>query len=477
MILAVGIRNILIKGYIGYIMTDLTQEIARFGEVALHGTFTGILRQKLSEQKTIKRKNYFGVTDICNPLQTFFKLKYPEKFVDSIETKKKFSLGNKQHKISEKKFEKIEGFVDKEIILDGELLGIPLKGRADAKINQSLWELKSKEDLPRDINSLIEKYPQDIEQLSFYSLLDPSNPVENYLIFTTHLGSNNYKAFKLKILDLGKIKNLALTRIKKLNDWLNDSNLPDFSYKCRYCNGECIFKEESICNYFDKGGLPCEVIRAIEITDAPEIEEMLSKIELFNKEELVTYSIYNLITARKVINAEHSEILEEEYEGEDKRENKYFIQDLIYKLGYGISSKELENLKEKARIKELYQNKSSFIKFTSNGEEKIFPLLIHISDSIYSNSLNKVSDYKKSELGIHCLNNGFNKGYLIVYFPKQNNEIRVFEMSFNFDKELINKLKNIVEILKNKDKDRIKELNTCPSFIHEHCAFKEICPK
>jgi hypothetical protein len=461
-------------------MVDLTEYFSKFAMSTLpHGTLNGIIKNKLNEQQKNKRKNYFSVTDICNPLQTYFKLKYPEKFKDSIETKKRFSLGKRQHWITKKKFEKIDGFVDSEIILDGELIGIPLKGRADAKIKESFWELKSTTNLPENVQELIERIPQGIEQLSFYSLLSSNNPKENYLVITTQSDSNEYKVFKINILDSGKIKNIALNRVTKINEWLDGENEPEVSQKCRYCYENCVIKKEGLCSHFEKESLPCEIKDFIEIEEVPQIEELLKGIKLFDADKtLITYAIYNLITPRKIIHQENNqEIEEEEYDNEEKRENKQFIQDILYRLDCNVSFEDWDKIKKRQKIKEIYQNKASFIKFISNGEEKIFPILIHISDSIYPSSLIKVSDYKKAELGIHCLNNDSTKGYLIVYFPKQNNEIRVFEISYNFERESLNKLKNIVEIINNKDKSRLKELPKCPSFIHENCVYKEVCVK
>lgn len=459
-------------------MENLTNYFSSFvGNISPHGTLAGLIKNKLNEQQKIKRKNYFGVVDICNPLQTYFKLTYPEMFKQSIETKKKFSMGNKQHKITEKKIEKINGFIDKEIILDGELMNIPLKGRADAKVKNSIWEIKSKGEIPKTKEELIEKYPQDLEQVCFYSLLDPENPKENYLIFVNQTYPEEYKAFKIKILDLGKVKNLALSRINKLNSWL-DGEDPKQEHSCRYCYEDCSLREE-LCKFHEKSMLPFEIANAVEIDEASEIESLLKEINLSKEEkEFINYNLFNLITPRRVIHKNNEDLEEEDYDGSEKYLNKQLIQDIFYKLNLGITYEDFIKLEDSKKIKEIYQNKTSFIKFLSNGEEKIFPLLIHISESEYTSSLNKVSDYKRGELGIHCINNKSNKGYLVSFFPKQNNEIRVFEISYNFPKEAIDSLKQVVNILKENNKERIKELPKCPDFIHEKkCIYRSVCPK
>ncbi len=457
-------------------MDDITQQISTFVvNASNHGSLSGIIKNNLNSQVIKKQKKYWGVTDISNPLQTYFKVKYPEYYKDSIETKKKFALGNKQHAILQKKLEVIGGFVDREIIFDGRLLGIDLIGRVDSKIKNNIWEIKSKEKLPANKEELLEKYPQDIEQLCFYSLIDPENPKENILITTTHSNFNDIKAFKIKINDLGRIKNLALKRINQLNNWLESNNLPLISFKCRYCYEDCNIRSQNICSFFENVSLPCEVKDFIEILDAPEIEEQLKLIKIYEN-NVDYFSIFNIITPKQIIYKEYNEGIEEEdYDNSYKKQHQQLIQDVLYKENLVITNEDLRELKEVQKIPEINQYKNSFIKLNLSGDEKIYPLLIHVSNNINPNTLINISNYKKGELGIHCLNNGINKGYLISYFPEQNHEIRVFEISYNFEKGALNKIKKIVEILKSKDKERLSELPMCPNFMCKDCIYRTTC--
>jgi hypothetical protein len=458
-------------------MDDLTTYFAGFvSKVLPHETLRGIFNKSLNSQESFKRRKYFGVVDICDILQTYFKLKYPDVFEHSIKTKKKFSIGNKHHKIIEKKIEDVEGFVDSEVILDGELMGIALKGRADAKVKDSIWEIKSKAKLPMSVDDLLERYPQDVEQLCFYSLLDPQKPLVNYLVFVSQINPDEYKVFKVSINNLGKVKNLALNRINKLNKWL-DSGLCDNSLRCRYCYDDCVLRMKGICSFFVNKMPQCGVREFISVEEDFEIEKILGNIK-FVEDDLVKYSIYNLITPRKVIHRENEDIEEEVYDGGDKFLSKQLISDLVFR-DYGISFEDFKNLENSKRIKEIYQNKSSFIKRVCNGVEKIFPVLIHVSESKHPASLNNPSDYKKGELGIHCLNNKFNKGYLISYFPNQDNEVRVFEITYRFEgeREIVSGLRDVVGILNEKNSERVNELLRCPDFIHRDCVFRGVCEK
>ncbi len=456
-------------------MEDITQQISKFAlNPNSHGSLSGIIKNNLNKQITKKRKGYWAVTDISNPLQAYFKIKYPEDYKESIETKKKFALGNKQHAVLQKKLEFLEGFIDREIIFDGRMLGINLIGRVDSKIKENIWEIKSKERLPVDKNELIENYPQDIEQICFYSLIDPEYPKENILIFTTHSDFNQIKAFKIKINDFGKVKNLALNRINNLDTWLDREELPPINFKCRYCYEDCSIRTKNKCPFFENPPLLCGVEDFIEIEEILEIEEQLKKIKIYENDANY-FSIFNIITPRQIIHREYTDIEEEPFDNSYKKQHQHLIQNILYEERMSITNDELKRLKDSQKISEINQYKNSFIKLNLNGQEKIFPLLIHVSDNSNPATLLNVSSYKKGELGLQCLNNGISKGYLISYFPEQNNEIRVFEINYNFEKGVLSKLKKIVDILKIKDKEKLNELPMCPSFMCKDCVYRNIC--
>lgn len=459
-------------------MEDITQQISSsIAGLSPHGTLFGIIKNRLNNQITKKRKAYWGVTDITNPLQTYFRIKYPQEYKDTIETKKRFAMGNKQHAILQKKLESLEGFVDREIILDGRILGVDLVGRVDAKVKDNIWEIKSKETLPNNKEELLEKYPQDVEQLCFYSILDPELPKENILIFTTHSDFNKIKAFRIIIKNLGKVKNLALTRINQLNDWLDSKETPTVSFRCRYCNDDCSIKIKNLCTFFENASLPCGVEKFIEVVEALEIESQLKQIKVYDN-EVDYFSIFNIISSRQVLQKESAEIKEDEeepYDNSYKKQNQQLIQNALFEEEMYISNEDLKKIKDAQKIQEINQYKSSFIKLKLGEEEKIFPLLIHISPTTNPNSLLNVSSYKKGELGIHCLNNGVNKGYLIAYFPEQKNAIRAFEISYNFKKDDLSKIKKIVEVIKSKDISRLNELPLCPEFMCRECPYRGSC--
>jgi len=266
----------------------------------------------------------------------------------------------------------------------------------------------------------------------------------------------------------------VINRINKLNDWLDVEGLPSISFKCRYCHDDCTIKSQNLCPFFENLPLLCEVKNFIEIDEIPEIEEQLKQIKVYENDANY-FSIFNIITPRQVIYREYEDVEEESYDNSYKKQHQQLIQNVLYEEGMSITNEELKKLKDSQKIPEINQYKNSFIKLKLGKEEKIFPLLIHVSDNTNPSTLLNVSLYKKGELGLHCLNKGVNKGYLISYFPEQNHEIRAFEINYNFEKGTLNKIKNIVEIIKIKDKEKLNELPMCPSFMCRDCVYRHTC--
>lgn len=455
-------------------MKDTISQFSRCcARINPHGSIQAILKRELQNSISKKRRMHFGVTDICNPLQTYYKLRYPQGFEDSVEKKRKFVLGNRQHWILQEKFKQIEGFEDNEITIDGRLLDIRLVGRIDSKNNGGIWEIKSKEELPTSVEELIEKHSQDIEQLCFYSIIDPSSPKENFLIFTTHHDAEKTKSFKITIKDLGKIKEVVLKRIEKLNGWLDTNDASKHNHKCRYCEENCSLRRDGNCNHFLKGDFPCEVSNFIEISEAPVLDRKLKNIQIYEEEPL-RFPMYSLITPRKFFLRKMLD-KEENYDNMIRNECSLFIQNLLYNNNMLISSKENKELNQSQKNPKILLPRKSFIKLNLAGDEKIYPLLIHINEK--GNPLVNPSSYKIGELGLYCANNGLNKGYLLVYYPNQENEIKVYEVNYNFDKDSVKPIKEIIEILSNQKRDEILKLPACPSFMCSDCIYKEECVK
>jgi hypothetical protein len=448
---------------------NITEDMKKFVVgITPDATIRGKLLKSQEDRKAIIPRKYFFLTDLCDPLDFYLRTKYPDKFQPTLEKKKLFSLGNKIHGIMGKAIEKMDDFVDKEALLDGHLLGIPVRGKIDAEIKKSIFEFKSKQDLPQTASDVIANYPQDVEQLAFYSFLDPMKRKENYLVFVSQDGKYQLKAFKLITKSFKAVGN----KLKKRVELLEQIEFSNGSLKCRYCYDDCILKKENLCKYYDNSTLGCSVKDFVEIIPDKEMEESLNKLMEPNEFEDL-FSIFNIITPRKTLHESTREIELEPYESDmDKEKNKIYFEELFYFSGLNITGQDYKNIIKTNKIPEVYLRKSNFIKI---GQD-IYPCLIFVSYSSYSSSMRVPSDYKLGELSILSTLIGANKGYILTYYPNISNEIRAFEVKLNLSKEAFRKIKEIIDILKLKDNAKINELLQCPEFIHKkECPYKQFC--
>lgn len=433
-------------------------------------TIRGALLNSKDGCKKNTDKEYFFVTDVCNPLSACLKNLYPDKFEPTLEAKKIFSLGNKIHGVMGKAVEELEDFVDTEANLDGGLMGISVRGRMDAETNNSIFEFKSKSELPENVSDVLKKYPQDVEQLAFYSVLDSLKRRENYLIFISQDGGYELKVFKIITKDFEVVEKKLRERVSNLKKVFSGEESLSLFSKCRYCNPDCELMKEGSCEYFSNSELECVVKDDVEIFRDVEMENKMSALVSPDKFEDF-FSVFNIITSRKTLHKSTAE-LDDSFEMDKNRIlNQAYFENVFFKSGLFISGGEYKEILKGNKIPEVYLKKNNFIKIG----EKCYPCLIQVSDSSYEPMLRHPSSYKTGELAILSFLSGFDKGYILTYFPKMNDDVRVFEVKFNFGEGVFEKLKNIVDILKSKDKSKISLLPECPSFMHEKCVYREIC--
>lgn len=286
----------------GYKITDITIQMNKFvsGDITPDATIRGELTKTQQQKKKYSEKDYFFLTDLCDPLQFYFKSKYPERFQPTVETNKLFAVGNRIHGVMGKVIEKMDDFIDTEANLDGHLIGIPVRGRIDAETKKSIFEFKSKQELPSNVQEIFERHAKDVEQLGFYSFLDPMKRKENYLVFVSQDGEYKIKVFKVTTKSFKGIERELKNRIELLKKILSEEESPSVFLKCRYCNEECSLRGDAICEFYKNNNLGCSIKDFIEISHDDDMEKYLSKlIEPKGFENL--FSIFNIITSRKTL--------------------------------------------------------------------------------------------------------------------------------------------------------------------------------
>lgn len=447
-------------------MEDMINFMSRFmTKITPNESLTSFLKTKTQKENgfIFEPREYFFLTSLCSPMDTYMKSKFPD-IKPSLETLKQYSIGNKFHSLAINWFQKMDGFESSESVLDGVYFGLPVRGKIDAKIGNCIVELKTKEIIPNNEKELVEKYPQDIEQVGFYACIDPLKPETNYLIFLSHENPSKLKTFKIIIKDFNKIKLVLKERIDELKDAL-EKNDPSRLGKCRYdgkYNLEEIFPELEL---FERG---CEIFDFIEISEDEEFNEKFKEVMSSWDGYQDTITPYNIIAPRKYLNKQITGVAEEFFEDSNKVRDKNYVREMAFELKNSFSPK--ENTIPEKFFKEIPFSTHSWINLISSidREGKTLPFLAHSSSDTRPEALNQPPQYKIAELGIIVANFNLSKGILIIYYPKLGeNQYKVFEINYSFPDSCKIKIKEIIEILKLEDINKLKELPPCPSWMHK----------
>jgi len=396
-------------------------------------------------------RNYFNITEICTPSDTFADRKLGK--TKSKKLKPILAQGNKIHAIAQNWLKHHRNYCGSEATLDGNFMGIPARGRVDGRIQESIIEIKSINDLPESPEYIIQNYPQYVEQVAFYSIIDPLKPKENYLVFITKESPYKIKSFKLSILDYEKVKNYLKKRIYQLKNVLEDKENPTIFGKCRYCYPfDCNVKEK--CQIKELESLKCDIKEFIK----------LEEDEQFTKDYL-SYSSYNILAPRKYCLKKLFDF--EENFGKRDSASKAYFGNLIFKFR---KTESLFDEKVPSKFKNFELNKYNWFKDKTSiyPEGKRTPFITEVTKRA---DFDSPGDYKIAELGINLMAHGLTKGMVFSYFPLRD-KIKVFEITFDFKGTYLEELKKIIKGLENPED--FKSLPKC-SFGCERCVYRKEC--
>ncbi|GAG06310.1 unnamed protein product, partial [marine sediment metagenome] len=252
----------------------------------------------LKEGSVKSSLDYFAVTKLCLPIDTFIEQKFGKE--KSQKLKEIMAQGNRIHAIVQNWLKRHKDYCGSEATLDGRLIGIPARGRVDGRINEIIIEIKSIKELPEKTKDIIEKYPQYIEQVAFYSVIDPLAPKENYLVFVTKEYPYTIKSFKLSVLNPEAIKNILKKRIYLLREILEGKKDPKILGKCRYCYEEdCSVKKEGKCSLFDLEPLECEIKDYVELVEDMNFSSEIENLKKKYGKDYKFYPAYYILCPRQ----------------------------------------------------------------------------------------------------------------------------------------------------------------------------------
>lgn len=415
-------------------------------------------------------RDYFFLTSLCDPMNDFVKKKLPSR-EESIESMKRIIRGNKLHAFAKFWYEKISGYDSSEAYLDGIHFGLPIIGKIDAKIGDSIVELKTKEIIPESIKDILERCPSDIEQLGFYTVLDPTKPIVNYLVYLSQDNPPKIKTFKVSIKDHNKIKGVLKKRCDELKNALSEND-PSLLGRCRFCNESCSLKRDNMCKWSNLPRKECEIIEFIDIL---EDNEFSKKFEIAMKSwdgKEKSLSVFSIIAPRKHF---HKNILgaEEPFEEDvNSIKNKDYIRKLAFDLKKNHDSKKITI--PNSMFPEISFSEHSWFNYISskNPKGEYLPYIAKVSTSCKESSLSFPHPYRLGELGIVCSVFNISRGLIFLYYPNiGGGKYKVFKVEYSFDGTCNKEIKKIVDILKSEDDSLIKELPKCPLFFHKDCNF------
>jgi len=460
-------------------MDRIDKIITKESKISPSESLRGLLINSMSNQEEIgPPKGYYYLTSLCNPVQDFLKRIYPKiKQKTNPEQEKTRVRGNKIHRFAEIWIQNMDKFFSSESNLDGFFIGIRTTGRIDAKVDNHILEFKSKKRLPFDINEIIERYPHDLEQLAFYSVIDPSCSNENYLIFISQDIKQEMKVFKITTKNKEEIIKILKQRINLL-DGAQKKHVPAEKLgKCRFCNEyECVFLEKDLCvwknNYF-----PCGVLDFIKIEEDHEFKKKLSfaKSQWNKKSEL--FRINDLISARGVLYCNSLEKMEDDW---TEPIEKTLAKDYASNITFNFIKQHGEKISEvpSPKIKEIKKHKLWLrLKTSKDVKGKIAPYVVGASLTNNEWYLRYPPSYKVMELGLVCAIYGKSKGYVFEYLPNLDVKFRAYEVSFESPEKIVKEINRILNILQLNDINKFKELPLCPDFFCKNCSIKEYCDK
>jgi len=423
-----------------------------------------------NSQNNTQRGSNLRVTDLVNPIHAYYDIKN-QKIENPIELDKKYNYG----KFIEEKVRIIlssePGYAGSQGYVDGSKVGMPdVKGKIDFRLDDTIIEFKTSEyDIP-DVRQLINKNPQDLEQLLLYVLFTGRTKMDHILLYLTERYPNLVpRQFKVKIRDEEKLLSYFKARYENLKKAIEDNN-PDGLGICRYYEGMCKFKVKQICKCDAESNINVgEMQESILLCPVSEnIGDKIANENLFRKYDK-SMALWDIFTPRKwVLKASNPYDYQEWDEtGKDRYYLKKEIEHRFVDKGllkYGNLSKDTPQVKDQL-----------FYEPGTEKEQEKYPFLVRVRDRVLTG---KPTNVYLALLGLQCSLSNTNKGYIFV-FASENNVGILYEISFEKLRNVRSKaLKIIDNAIKSINKKIVEQPRPiCPTFIFKEkpCLTNCIC--
>ena len=439
------------------------------------------MTQQLTEQPT--PIDYYYVTHLTNPAQAFFSRLCPE-IRKPPSLARKLALGKQLHSRASVWFRTLPDFVVEEGTIDGAWVELPgVRGKIDYRVGDSIFELKTKNNLPETPEEIISFYPQDLEQLAFYSVIHPSSPKVNYLIFMNNSSPFNLKAFRVVTKDAGTIKSILIYRMNALNKSFETSD-PSRLGKCRYYEHGCEFHVSGSCSCDSAKSIDMSALqRSVRIDFDEDFTRRLENAkDTHGASDVFSLTTRDIIAPRKHY-METISGLESLYGGGERDEYKACALESVNKLkerhGIELSRSEKQSLIETQREPRV---RIGFrwlkLKSSIHPSGEIVPYLLNINLAYDPAYVRNPSTYHLAELGIVCATYGKGKGLIIRVCPNLGKLVQVFHVTYENIDHIKQRVTQTVDSLERaEEKEDLLSLPPCPPFMNDggKCPLMEEC--
>lgn len=419
-------------------------------------------------------KNYYYITQITNPAQTYFTKIHPA-IERPPEIIRKLARGTQLHSFARNWFKNLPGYYADEGLLDGAWVDIPgVRGKIDHRVGDSLIEFKTKDSLPKTSDEIISKFPNDLEQIAFYSIIHPASPKNNYLVFMQNSSPYELKAFKIDIKDKGTIKSILHKRIQLLDTAFATNNPSDLG-RCRYYESGCQYKDNASCSCAELKPLNTAPLqKALKIEYDEDFTRQLIRARAESKiPDVFCLSIRDIIAPRK----HYMEIISgfgSAYSDDEKEEYKACLWESLgsLKRRHGI---DLNGTERQSVIQSQKDPRAKIgfrwlkMKSSAHPEGEIVPYIEKINLTDDKRILkSRPGQYFLAELGIICAMYGKNKGLIIRVYPNLDNAVQVHQITYKNQPEMLRKIVSIIDLTEKAEKEgMLSSIPPCPHFMND----------
>jgi hypothetical protein len=434
------------------------------------GSIADLIRRQYQNrfQNDRKSRDYYYLTDLCNPIQAYWS-RLRNDVERSPEIANKLALGVRLHRNAFSWLRKIPNYVCEETSLNGGYVGIErVIGRYDMRWGESIIEFKTKPNEVADVDTIVKKYPQDLEQLCFYAALSPMEMREHFLIFQLDHAPFTLAVFRIEIKSLGDIR----THLKQRRDGMDTAlqlSDPSLLGKCRYYEEGCDFRIKGVCKCDSANDLAIDsLLKSISISfDSQKTYELNSLRESVHETREIHHPWHLFKPRPYYLDRIHG--IKEEYAQKDIAHQEALEKAFYRTAELKPKPDEIESFNRKPDDLQLLRNwrgASILTEKSEDGEKRrIAPVILRVSTT--NKIPSRIFSTYRAELAMACASSSCAQGLVVVLYPNCGENIHAYRLSFkeadlSDAKKMIEK--SIADLDYAIDNRRIDALDICPSW-------------